>query len=51
MPDLAILRAHFAPDPASLPDIVVPLTPLAAYDALLDSTFPQTTSSHAGQAA
>jgi hypothetical protein len=33
VPDLAILRAQFAPDPASLPDIVVPLAPLLAYDA------------------
>jgi hypothetical protein len=29
------LRARFAPDPAALPDIVVHLTPLIAYEALL----------------
>jgi hypothetical protein len=27
VPDLAILCAHFAPDPESLPDIIVKLTP------------------------
>ncbi len=35
LPDLAALRARFAPDPASLPDVVVRLTPLADYDILL----------------
>jgi transposase InsO family protein len=50
-PDLAILRAQFAPDPASLPDIVVPLAPLLAYDALLDSSFLQTTRLRTGEAA
>lgn len=34
-PDLADLRQRFAPDPASLPVVVVQLTPLSAYDALL----------------
>jgi hypothetical protein len=28
------LRARFAPDPAVLPDIAVPLIPLSAYDVL-----------------
>ena len=51
VPDLAILRARFAPDPANLPDIVVPLTPLVAYDALLDNSFSKSISLHAGQAA
>jgi hypothetical protein len=51
VPDLAILRAHFAPDPASLPNIVVPLTSLVAYDALLDGTFLQTNTLLAGEAA
>jgi hypothetical protein len=35
LPDLDALRRRFAPDPASLPAVVVKLTPLAAYDALL----------------
>ena len=34
-PDIAALRARFAPDPAALPEIVVHLTPLIAYEALL----------------
>ena len=33
LPDLAELRASFAPDPA--PEVVVTLTPLADYDSLL----------------
>src|SRR5208283_3277743 len=37
LPDIAALRARFAPDPASLPDVVVELTPLVAYEALLDA--------------
>jgi transposase InsO family protein len=36
LPDMAILRARFAPDPAALPQVVVHLTPLVAYEALLD---------------
>ena len=35
LPDIATLRARFAPDPAALPDSTVQLTPLAAYEALL----------------
>ncbi len=35
LPDLAALRARFAPDPAALPEVVVHLTPLAAYEALV----------------
>jgi hypothetical protein len=35
LPDLVALRARFAPDPAALPEIVVHLTPLVAYEALL----------------
>src|ERR1700710_2347644 len=34
-PDIAALCAHFAPDPATLPDIVVHLMPLIACEALL----------------
>jgi hypothetical protein len=37
LPNIAALRAHFAPDPATLPEIVVQLTPLVAYEALLSS--------------
>ena len=35
MPDMAALRARFAPDPAALPEVVVELVPLSAYEALL----------------
>lgn len=34
-PDMATLRARFSPNPATLPAIVVRLTPLTAYDTLL----------------
>jgi len=37
LPDMAALRERFAPDPAALPEIVVQLTPLVAYEALLGS--------------
>ena len=36
LPDMAALRARFSPDPTALPEVVVHLTPLAAYEALLD---------------
>ena len=35
LPDMAKLRARFAPDPASLPEVTVTLVPLSAYDTLL----------------
>jgi transposase InsO family protein len=35
LPDLAALQERFAPDPAALPEVVVHLTPLIAYEALL----------------
>jgi len=35
MPDMAALRARFAPDPAALPEVIVELAPLSAYEALL----------------
>ncbi len=35
LPDIAALRAHFAQDPASQPEVVVHLSPLIAYEALL----------------
>ncbi len=37
LPDLKELRARFAPDLASLPEVCVQLTPLALYEALNDS--------------
>jgi hypothetical protein len=35
LPDMAALRDRFTPDPSALPEIVVHLTPLSAYEALL----------------
>jgi hypothetical protein len=35
LPDVAALRQRFAPDPASLPEVVVRLAPLSSYDMLL----------------
>ena len=35
LPDMAVLRERFAPDPAALPGSTVLLTPLADYEALL----------------
>jgi hypothetical protein len=35
LPDIVALRTRFAPDPAILPEVVVHLTPLIAYEALL----------------
>jgi hypothetical protein len=35
LPNMAVLRERFAPDPATLPGSIVLLTPLAAYEALL----------------
>jgi hypothetical protein len=37
LPDLKDLRARFAPDLASLPQVCVQLTPLSLYEALNDS--------------
>jgi len=37
LPDMTALRERFAPDPEALPEAVVHLTPLIAYEALLDS--------------
>ena len=37
LPDLTTLRARFAPDPAALPEIIVHLVSLTAYEALLDT--------------
>ena len=36
IPCLAALRARFAPNPASLPEVVVELAPLAVYDRLIE---------------
>jgi len=35
LPDLGRLRAHFAPDPACMPQVMVQLTPLASYECLI----------------
>ena len=35
LPDMAAMRARFSPDPASLPDITVPVTPLSDYNVLM----------------
>ncbi len=40
LPDMAALRARFAPDPATLPDIVVRFVPLHAYEALIGAAQP-----------
>jgi hypothetical protein len=37
LPDMAILRARFAPDPAAIPHVTVHLASLASYEGLLDS--------------
>ena len=37
LPDMAALRERFAPDPTALPEAVVHLTPLIAYEVLLGS--------------
>jgi transposase InsO family protein len=37
LPDLATLRARFAPDPTRLPHVTVRLAPLSAYEALASS--------------
>ena len=38
LPDVALLRARFAPDPASLPLVTVELGSLASYESLLGTT-------------
>jgi hypothetical protein len=35
LPDMAALRERFAPDPAALPEVIVHLAPLSAYEELL----------------
>jgi hypothetical protein len=37
LPDLTALRERFAPDPTALPEVVVYLTPLIAYEALVSN--------------
>jgi hypothetical protein len=37
LPDLAVLRAHFAPDPARLPEVCVNLVSLSAYETLTEN--------------
>ena len=43
LPDMAALRARFAPDPARLPEVYVQLVPLSLYETL--------TPAHVGEAA
>ena len=38
LPDLPALRDRFAPDPTTLPEVVVHLAPLTSYDTLLGTT-------------
>jgi hypothetical protein len=38
LPEIAALRSRFAPDPARLPNVVVQLAPLNAYEELLDGS-------------
>jgi hypothetical protein len=38
LPDLTRLRAHFAPDPAHVPNVVVHLAPLATYECLIGAS-------------
>lgn len=38
LPDMAELRARFAPDPSRLPNVIVHLVPLNAYEALIGSS-------------
>jgi hypothetical protein len=38
LPDVAVLRARFAPDPACVPLVTVELAPLSSYESLLGST-------------
>ena len=35
LPDMAVLRERFSPDPATLPNITVLISPLSDYNALL----------------
>ena len=39
LPDMTAICAHFAPDPARLPHVVVHLVPLTAYEDLLGSGY------------
>jgi hypothetical protein len=38
LPDLGRLRAHFAPDPACMPQVMVQLAPLASYECLIGAS-------------
>lgn len=40
LPDMTVLRRHFAPNPADLPTVVINLVPLAAYEDLVDNGQP-----------
>ena len=39
LPDMSAVCAHFAPDPARLPHVVVHLVPLTTYEDLLGSGY------------
>jgi hypothetical protein len=51
LPDMATLRAHFAPDPAALPAVVIRLAPLNAYEALIGDRYGDAPAMPAGDAA
>jgi hypothetical protein len=51
LPDITALRNRFASDPAALPEVVVYLTPLIAYEALLGADPDRNTDQDAGEAA
>ena len=51
LPDITALRNRFASDPAALPEVVVYLTPLIAYEALLGAGRDRNTDQDAGAAA
>jgi hypothetical protein len=38
LPDINVLLARFAPDPARLPEVSVQLAPLSSYDVLTQAT-------------
>ena len=51
LPDIGALRNRFASDPAALPEVVVYLTPLIAYEALLGADSDRNRDQDAGEAA
>ena len=51
LPDIAPLRERFAPDPTALPEVVVHLTPLIAYEVLLGADMGADMGADRGEAA